>query len=109
MVHGQVGKDFAVEPYLAGRKAVHEVGVGEPVLPGGCADTLHPQGAKGTLFVAAVAVGVGEALFYGVFSYGPDVFASTPKAFGLLEDSFLACFGGGGVGGAWHGSRGLQV
>ena len=91
MVHGQVGEDFAVEFDVVFVQTTHENRVGYSVDAAAGVDTVNPQGAELALFVLSVAVGVGLTFFPFVFGYGPYVFASTPIAFGAVEDFFSAC------------------
>ena len=90
MIHGQIGQDFSVELDALFMDVVHEFGVGRSIHAGAGIDTCNPEAAEGAFFVAAVAVGVLEGFFYGVFGYGIDVFTRTEVAFGQFKDFFTS-------------------
>jgi hypothetical protein len=53
-------------------------------------DPLNPQGTEVSFLLSAVAVGVLQSFFKGVFGYSVDVFTSAEVTFGLLEHLFTA-------------------
>src|SRR5271156_7055246 len=57
-----IGQHLAVEVEPGQLDAVHELRVGQPVLPCAGIDALNPQRAKIALAVAAVAIGVAQRL-----------------------------------------------
>lgn len=82
VVHGQVRQDFAVELDVFFGELVDQPGVGGAVQTGSGIDTGDPEAAKRTLFGFAVAVGVLEAFFNGIFSYRVHISAGAKKALG---------------------------
>src|SRR3990167_7201755 len=60
--HGEIGHDLAVDLDPGLEDAVHELRVGEAMLAGRGVDALDPQTAERALLVAAVAVGILQAL-----------------------------------------------
>src|SRR5947209_4008244 len=53
---GDVGQDLAVQLHAGELEAVHELRIGEVVLPGGRVDARDPQPAEVPLAVAAIAI-----------------------------------------------------
>lgn len=93
VVEGEVGQHFAVDFDAALVDEAHELGVAQVVHACGSVDTLYPEGTEIAFFVLAVAVGVGEAFFPGVFGNGPYVAAAAVVASCEFEDFFAACAG----------------
>ena len=57
--HREIGQDLAVHLDAGQRDALHELGIGQPVLTHARIDPLDPQSPEGPLADAAVAIGVG--------------------------------------------------
>ncbi len=91
VVEGKVGEDFAVDLDAGFVDEAHEFGVAEAVETGGSVDALDPDGSEVVLFVFAVAVGVGETFFPGIFGDGPDVATATEVAAGEFQNFFTTC------------------
>ena len=94
VVHGKVGKHFAVETDVLLGETAHKLGVGDSVLAGGGVDTLDPQGAEFSLLGATVAVSVGETFLIGVLRNRPNIFPGQEVTAGSLENLLAACPGG---------------
>ena len=90
MVHGQVGKNLAVQFDIIGLHRAHELGIRHSMQTGPGIDTGDPQGAEIAFFVSAIAVLKQHRFLYRVLGYGPDVLASSVIALGLLHDFFSA-------------------
>lgn len=82
MIHCQIGKYFAVEADLTLAQCVDQARIGRAVDAGSCIDTGDPQAAESTLFVAAVAIGVGQSLFNSIFGYCIDLGTCAPVSSG---------------------------
>ena len=91
VVDSEVGQDFAVDFDTGFVEAAHELRLGKPLEACSSVDTLDPECAEVALFIAAVAEGVGQAFFPGVFGNGPDVFACAEVAVCEFKNSFALC------------------
>ena len=91
IVEGEVGEHLAVDLDACLVDKTHELAVAEVLQTGSCIDALNPESTEVALFVLAVAVGVGQTFFPGVFCYGPDVAAAAEVAAGEFEDFLTTC------------------
>ena len=80
IVHGEVGKDLAVDFDTVLMESAHKLRVGKAFQAGSSIDTLNPEGAEVALLIAAVAIGVGQTFFPSVLGNGPYVFAGAKVA-----------------------------
>jgi hypothetical protein len=78
----EIGKSFTVQYDALGGRLTHELRIAHTMGTHGGVDTLNPQSAEFTLLIPAVAVGIGQPLFNGVFGYGPNVFTTAIGTFG---------------------------
>ena len=81
-IHRKISKDLSVQRDLLLLERVHELRIRRTIGTGGSIDTHDPQAAERTLLVAAIAIGVLEALFYVVLDDGPYFGPCAPIAFG---------------------------
>ena len=90
IVHGEVGKDLAVQADVLLCKLAHELGIGNPVLACGGVDPLDPKSAETALLGLAVTVSVSQTLLIGVLCYGPDILSGEEISAGSLENLLAA-------------------
>src|SRR3546814_18152352 len=86
----QVREDLAVELDAGELQAVHEHRVGHAVLPHAGVDALDPQRAEVALAVAAVTVGVLQALLDRLHGEPEDVLAAAGIARRLVDALLVA-------------------
>ena len=77
IVNCEVGKNLTVDFDTGLVQCSHKGRVGHVLQASGSVDTLNPQCTECTLFVSAVAIGVGKTLFPGVFGYSPNILSGT--------------------------------
>ena len=94
IVHGEVGKDLAVQADVLLCKLAHKLGIGDTVLTGGGVDPLDPEGAEVALLGLAVTVSIGQTLLISVLCYGPDILSGEEISAGSLENLLAASPGG---------------
>jgi len=73
VVYCEVCENLAVNLDAGLVQSTHQCRIGHILQTCGSVDTLDPQCAECTLFVAAVTVCVCETLFPGVLGYGPNI------------------------------------
>lgn len=64
-MHGNVGQSFTIQFNPGLFETVHELAVAQIILAGSGINPGNPQGAKVSLAVAAVAVGIYQRLHHG--------------------------------------------
>mgnify|MGYP007057166020 CR=1 FL=1 len=77
IIHGQIGKNLAIDLDILCIQFANKLGIAHTVLPDGGIDALDPELAKLPLFVATVTIGISLPLFPGILCYGIDIFAGT--------------------------------
>ena len=93
IVNCQVGEHLAVDFDAGFVQVTHQLRVGEALQASSGIDTLDPQCAEVTLFVAAVTESIGQTFLPCVFGYGPHVFTSAIVTAGQLQNSLSFCSG----------------
>ena len=86
VVHGEVGKDLAVDFDTRLGELVHELAVVHAILAHGGVDTDNPQATEFALFVSSVAISILLTLFVRVLRHSPHVLSRAELTFGLLQD-----------------------
>lgn len=102
IIHGQIGEYLAVDVDIVGVNLTHELGVRHAVLAGSGVDTLDPQGTESAFLGFAVAVGILQTFFDGVFGNRPYIFTGAPVTLGEFKDLLPSGPGGYMVNGTWH-------
>ena len=88
VVEGEVCEDLAVDLDAALVDEAHELAVREVLEASSSVDTLDPESAEVALFVFAVAIGVSETFFPGVFGDGPHIATATEVTASEFENFF---------------------
>ena len=90
VVHGQIGQGFPVQIDVVGCQFVHQAAVSGAVGTGCSVDTGNPKATVSALFELSTNIGKSHGAVHGVFGYGPDVFTTAEKTFGLFENFFAS-------------------
>src|SRR5476649_1272141 len=83
---GEIGHDLAVDLNAGLQDTVHELRVGHAVLADSSVDALDPQAAERALLVAAIAIGVLQALFDLLDADAERVLGTAAIALGELQN-----------------------
>ena len=74
MIHREVCQYLSVEGDSLLVDFSHELRIRHFELSHACIDTLYPQGAETSLFIATVAVSIQLTFFPSILGYGPNIF-----------------------------------
>src|SRR3990172_2690953 len=87
--YGDLGQHLAVDVNAVLFEGIHQLAIGNSVLAGGGVDARDPQAAQVALFVAAIAIGIEQALQLGFVGALVKLGARAELALGDLEDCFV--------------------
>ncbi len=102
LVHGEIGKYFAVDIDILFSQAMYELTVGEAFGTHGGVDTGNPQTAVFALLEFAAHITVGEPFLQYIFGYGVYIFTLSVETLGRFEYAFPSGAGGNCIFGTWH-------
>src|SRR5882762_9705520 len=90
VAHGQVSQHFAVDLHSGLAKAVHELAVRQPRLPGGRVDARDPQRTHLPLAAAPVPKRVSQGVKDGLVRGAEEELLGKPETLGAIEDRLVA-------------------